>query len=48
MDPMDGSSKPTTNQTIFLTHLYTLAFFVAAVVFIEIFKRVWRASNRRR
>lgn len=48
IDPMDGSTKPTPNQVVLMTHASTLAFFIAAIVFVEIFKRVWRASNRRR
>ena len=47
-DPMDGSTKPTTNQTVVATHLSMYIFLLVVVVFYFIFVRVWRGSNRRR
>lgn len=48
VDKLDGSVRPTTNQVILMAHIYVGLFFATLVVFMVIFMRVWRASNRRR
>ncbi len=48
VDKLDGSVRPTTSQVILMGHIYTGLFFATIIVFIFIFMRVWRASNRRR
>jgi len=48
VDPGDGSLPPTKGQIVLMTHVYSYAFLAALIVFILIFMRVWKASNRRR
>ena len=48
VDPMDGSTKPTTGQMILYTHVTTYLVLAVCVVFYVIFVKVWKSSNRRR
>ena len=47
-DPLDGSTRPTPNEVALMTHVYSYAFLVVAIVFFVIFMKIWRGSNRRR
>jgi hypothetical protein len=48
LDQLDGTPPPSDRQIVAMTHVYSFAFLAATIIFILIFIRVWKGSNRRR